>query len=187
MSTPNLRRLLRGVWSRRRHLLSYARGVLRGHPGARIGRGVRLSGPGRYRIERGATLTTGVRIWVGDGATFTLREGAKLGDRTIVNAATSVTIERGTRVSWDVQIMDTDFHWIENADGTRRPHKAAIVLGPRALIGARSMVLKGVIVGEGAVVGAGSIVRRSVAPGVIVSGNPAREVGQVTDWGSAPA
>lgn len=153
----------------------------------RIGRGVRLTGPGTYRLQPGSTLTAGVRIWVGEGATFTLCSGAKLGDRTIVNVATGVTIEEGTRVSWDVQILDTDFHWTEKADGSRRPHKAEVILGPRALIGARSMILKGVSVGPGAVVGAGSIVRRSVPPQTIVSGNPAREVGEVSDWGSAPA
>lgn len=41
-------------------------------------------------------------------------------------------------------------------------------------IGACSVLLPGVVIGENAVVGAGSIVTRSVAPGAIVVGNPAR-------------
>ncbi len=178
-------RLARALVARRRHLLPYLRGVLRGHPGVRIGRGVRLSGPGEYDLEPGVTLTSHVKMWVGPGAVLTMRRGSKVGDRSVINAAVGVVIEEGTRISWDVQILDTDFHWIELSDGTRRRHKAPISLGPRALIGARSTVLKGVTVGEGAVVGAGSVVRRSVAPGAIVSGNPATEVGKAASWGSA--
>lgn len=179
------RNLFARVYARRKQVIPYMRGVLRGHPGVRIGRGVHLTGPGKYDLDRSVNLTDGVRIWVGPDAVFTMKKGSKIGDRTIVNVETSVTLAEGTRVSWDVQIMDTDFHWIEGEDGTQKDHTAAIHLGPNALIGARSMVLKGVSVGDGAVVGAGSVVRRSVPAGTIAAGNPAREVGRVRAWGSA--
>ncbi|MCR2814125.1 acyltransferase [Microbacterium sp. zg.Y1090] len=184
-ATHSKRGILRRLLAHRKHLVAYGRGVLRGHPGVRIGRGVKLGGPGERRFDRGVTLTSGVQIWVGPGAVLTMRSGSKIGDRSIVNVQSSVVIEQGTRISWDVQILDTDFHWLADETGRRRSHTRPIVLGPRALIGARSMVLKGVEVGAGAVVGAGSVVRRSVEPGSIVVGNPALPVGAVSDWGSA--
>ena len=50
-------------------------------------------------------------------------------------------------------------------------------LGPGAFIGAGAMLLPGVSVGARACVAAGSVVTASVPDGVIVAGNPAREVG----------
>jgi len=43
-----------------------------------------------------------------------------------------------------------------------------------ASIGSGAVILCDVTIGEGAVVGAGSVVTRSVPPGAVVAGNPAR-------------
>lgn len=51
---------------------------------------------------------------------------------------------------------------------------APIVVGDRAWIGSRSMILKGVTIGEGAVVAAGSLVTTDIEPYHIVAGRPAR-------------
>ena len=114
-----------------------------------------------------------------------MMHGSKLGDRTIVNVETNVTIGRNARISWDVQILDTDFHWVRDGNGRLRDHTRPIHIEDDVLIGARSMILKGVVVGRGAVVGAGSVVRRSVDEGTVVAGNPAAPVGTVSEWGSA--
>lgn len=53
-----------------------------------------------------------------------------------------------------------------------------IVIEDRAWLGSRVIVLRGVTIGEGAVVAAGSVVRKDVAPWTIVSGVPARRVGE---------
>ncbi|WP_277955883.1 acyltransferase [Agromyces atrinae] len=169
----------------RRHFFDYARGALRGHPGVRIGRDVKLTGPGHYDLHRGATITRGVRMWVGPGARLVMSYGSKIGDRSILNVETEVIIGVGTRISWDVQILDTDFHWIRDDHGRIHAHTKRIVLEDRVLIGTGSLILKGVTVGTGAVVGAGSVVRASVPASTIVIGNPARHVGDVSEWGSA--
>jgi acetyltransferase-like isoleucine patch superfamily enzyme len=46
-----------------------------------------------------------------------------------------------------------------------------------ASIGTGATILGGVTIGELAVVGAGSVVTRSVEPGAVVAGNPARPIG----------
>jgi maltose O-acetyltransferase len=53
-----------------------------------------------------------------------------------------------------------------------------VIIGPRAWIAYRAIVLPGVTVGEGAVVAAGSVVTRDVPPFAIVAGSPARIVGE---------
>lgn len=170
------------VRSKLKRYTELARGVLRGHPGARIAGGVRLSGPGSIELARGSALRKGVRVWVGAGATLQLERGSAIGPRSIVNVESGVRLGAGTQVSWDAQILDTDFHRITAPDGTVRSHTAPIVIGAHVLIGTGALILKGVTLGDGAVVAAGSVVTRSVAPGVVVGGNPAGPIGTSASW-----
>lgn len=52
--------------------------------------------------------------------------------------------------------------------------KAKIIIEDYAWIGTGAMLLPGVTIGKGAVVGARAVVTKSVLPGVIVAGNPAK-------------
>ena len=47
-------------------------------------------------------------------------------------------------------------------------------IGRNCFIGGRAMILPGVEIGDGCIVGAGAVVTKSVPPGCIVAGNPAR-------------
>lgn len=51
-----------------------------------------------------------------------------------------------------------------------------VVVDRRASIGSGAVLLPGIHIGEGALVGGGAVVTRSVAPGAVVAGNPAREL-----------
>lgn len=53
-----------------------------------------------------------------------------------------------------------------------------VVIGDRAWIGYRAIILPGVTIGEGAVVAAGAVVTRDVEPFSIVAGVPAKPIGQ---------
>ncbi|MDR6971738.1 acyltransferase [Leifsonia shinshuensis] len=170
------------VRGRLRRYAELARGVLRGHPGARIGPGVRLGGPGRYELARGSAVRKGARVWVGEGAVLRLERGSAIGARCTVNVASGVSLGEGTQISWEVQLLDTDFHRITRPDGEVLPHTAPIRIGRHVLVGTGAMILKGVSIGDGGVVAAGSVVTRDVDAGVIVGGNPARPLGEASDW-----
>jgi acetyltransferase-like isoleucine patch superfamily enzyme len=53
-----------------------------------------------------------------------------------------------------------------------------VVIGDRAWIGYRAIILPGINIGEGAVVGAGAVVTKDVPAFSIVAGNPARIIGR---------
>lgn len=57
-----------------------------------------------------------------------------------------------------------------------------VVIEDWAYIGAYSQIMPGVTIGRGAIVAAGSIVTKSVAPGTIVGGNPAKYIGTTDDY-----
>jgi acetyltransferase-like isoleucine patch superfamily enzyme len=163
-------------------VIERTRGVLRGHPGARIGRGVTMAGPGEYRLGRGSCLREGARVYVGPGAVLELGPGAAIGARSVVNVTTGVTVGPGSQISWQCQILDSDFHEIVGSDGVAGPVSGPVVIGEHVLVGTGALVLKGVVIGDGSVIAAGSVVTRSVPAGTVVAGNPARPVQTVASW-----
>ncbi len=58
-----------------------------------------------------------------------------------------------------------------------------VVVGERAMIGAKAVILPGVHIGEGAQVAANSLVTRDVPPNTTVAGVPARRMGREEDGG----
>ncbi len=180
-----LRRLITSPTFRRsfgKRVVEVGRGRLKGHPGVRFGRGVKLTGPGRYVLTPGCSIRSGARIFVAAGATLEVATGASIGDRCVINVAVGVRIGTGTQISWQSQILDTDFHEVYRADGGHGDVSAPVVIGDQVLIGTGSMILKGVSIGDGAVVGAGSVVASDVAAKTVVLGNPARRVAEISGW-----
>lgn len=165
-----------------RKAVEYARGALRGYRRVRLGAGVKLRGPGRYDLQPGSCIRKGARIWVGPGATLTLESGSAIGAGSVVNVESGLSIGEGSQVSWNAQLLDTDFHRITGANGTVRDHTKPIRIGRNVLVGTGAMILKGVELGDGAVVAAGSVVTRAVPEGTIVAGNPALPIGQSIHW-----
>ncbi len=153
-----------------------------------IGRGVRI-GKRNGRIFAGsfARFGEGCRVAVisRTARAATLHIGARsvLGARCIINAAEEITIGEGCSISWDCNIMDTDFHRVDLGGGeAQRPVTLPVRIGDRVLIGAHSMVLKGVTIGHDSVVAAGSVVTRDVPAHTLVAGNPARVVRRIAGW-----
>lgn len=141
---------------------------------------VRIRPGARFVVDGVVSLQRGVRVVV-DGGELRIGHGTNINGLTKILVAESVRIGAECTLSWDVQIMDNDFHAI-TVDGTERPSKAPVLIGDRVWIGTRAVILKGVEIGTGAVVAAGAVVNRDVPPGTVVAGMPARVVGKVDAW-----
>lgn len=124
----------------------------------RLHRGSRLyfEGP-RARIEIGAHTSVGIRSEI------------RCRERVVIGARCAI--------SWDVQILDTDYHEIVGTPTTK-----PVTIGDDVWIGTRAVILKGVTIGDGAVVAAGSIVRSDVPAHSVVGGNPARVLREDVAW-----
>lgn len=58
----------------------------------------------------------------------------------------------------------------------------AVTIGDNVFLGVNAVVMPGVTIGDNAIIGAGSIVTKDVPKGVVVVGNPAREICTVKEY-----
>ena len=115
---------------------------------------------------------------VGSGAL--LEPGNRVGDRTRIHSGcflASVTLGDDVFCGPGVTFTDDSHPPCPNYPDCCE----GVVVEDGAALGARAVLLPGVTVGRGALVGAGSVVTRSVEPGVVVAGNPARVMGRRED------
>ncbi|MBL0386396.1 acyltransferase [Tumebacillus sp. ITR2] len=139
---------------------------------------IQIGEGGVMEVDGSVTFGPGVRVLVGPNAKF------KIGDRSYITANSKLIVKSeleigsGCAISWDVQLMDTDFHYA--AEG--RPNTKKIKIGNNVWIGSRATILKGVTIGDGAIIAAGAVVTKDVAPQQVVAGNPARVVKEAVRW-----
>jgi acetyltransferase-like isoleucine patch superfamily enzyme len=141
---------------------------------------VRVRPGARFECSGMVSIQRGCRVVV-DGGTLRIGHATNVNGLTKIFCRESVTIGADCTISWDVQIMDTDFHAL-TIDGVSRPMTAPVTIGDRVWIGTGALVLKGTTIGDGAVVAAGAVVTGDVDPGTIVAGVPARPVGKADGW-----
>jgi acetyltransferase-like isoleucine patch superfamily enzyme len=132
--------------------------------GASIGAGTRISGmpklqsqpsgSWKYRLKIGADCTIGSRVILEFGESLSIGDRTTLGDGAVVLTTTHQLGPREHRAG----------------EVVRHP----VVIGNDVVIGEDAIVLPGVTVGDGARVLPNSVVNGNVAPGITVSGVPAR-------------
>ena len=134
----------------------------------------RLAGYGRL-----AAQIAQLRSW---GAT--VGRDAFVDELSIEEAyAPLLTLEDGAVCAYGVRVVFHDSSY-NNAIGGPIAI-APVVVGARAYIGARSLLLPGVTVGAESIVAAGSVVTADVPDRTIVAGVPARVLGKVDDLAAA--
>jgi len=177
---PLLLRVPRGAASRIR-LFAYR--IL----GMRQGKSNRMEGGGRVRrcsqIQLGDynAFTQGCWLWPEDTPFSGVR--IRIGNRNyfnrnvMIDACGLVEIGDSNMFGPDVYITDSN-HRMESgrSPGELDMNRGTVRIGNNCWIGAKAILLKDVELGDCCVVGAGAVVTRSVAPGQVVAGVPARPI-----------
>lgn len=132
-------------------------------PGVRMAPNVSMANGERIKIGAYSHIGARCSLWAGNSVgRITLGHHALLGPEVFITAA-NYRLEPGT------PIMDQP---MDERD---------VVIGADVWLGARVVVGAGVEIGEGSVVAAHSFVTRSIPPGSIAGGNPARIIGRRGD------
>ena len=116
------------------------------------------------------------------GAFVEIQKGAAVGARCKISSHTficeGVTIEDEVFVGHGVMFTNDRLPRAARPDGTPQTEAdwklEPTIVRRGASIGSNATILCGLEIGERAVVGAGAVVTKSVPPGAVVAGNPAR-------------
>jgi acetyltransferase-like isoleucine patch superfamily enzyme len=105
-------------------------------------------------------------------------EYCSIGDRTQIHCGNKVIIGNYVLISWDVNIIEYDYH----SPGGGLPVPRPITIEDEVWIGARTIITKGVTIGKGAIIGAGSVVVKNIPSYTCAAGNPAKIIKKVKSW-----
>jgi acetyltransferase-like isoleucine patch superfamily enzyme len=138
---------------------------------------------GEVVFDGPARLGNGFKVSVAE--TGVVRFGAEfvLSAESQIVSRRRISFGRGCLISWDVLLLDTDYHPVLAEGAMAAAPEEPIELGDRVWVGARSCILKGVTLADDVVVAAGSVVTRSEdQSNVILGGNPAKVVREGIQW-----
>lgn len=149
-------------------------------------------------IDDGAEIGAGTKIWhyshIMDGAV--LGEKCNIGQNVVISPG--VTLGRNCKVQNNVSVYtgvtcDEDvflgpscvFTNVTNPRSAVNRHSqyAKTHVGKGATIGANATIVCGHDIGEYAFIGAGAVVTKTVAPYALMVGNPARQMGWMSEYG----
>lgn len=150
--------------------------------GARIILGKNVTLYSRPRSNPRGLLHPMILAALGDGAVLRIGDHVAMTGVSI-NCRERIEIGQWVQIGPGACLWDNDGHALDAEKRRKRLQEsgrsAPIIIEEDAFIGSRAIILKGVTVGRGAVVGAGAVVTKSIGPGEIAVGNPARVVGSV--------
>ena len=154
--------------------------------------------PSAY-IDEPCVIAKGVHIWhfchimpystIGEGCNIgqnvVVGRGVTLGNN--VKVQNNVTVYEGVTCEDDVflgpSMVFTNVHNPRSAISRKQEFRPTLVKRG-ATIGANATIVCGHTIGEYAFVGAGAVITKDVLPYALMVGNPARQAGWMSEWGS---
>lgn len=159
--------------------------------GASVGTNVEVIGLDRLSFRTGTVIQSNVTLhcggmdWTNGAGEVRLGRNCFVGHGSVLYGAGGITISDDVLISPGVVITSHEHSY--DAHGTpmrAQPTRfSPVSIDSNVWIGSGAIILPGVHLGTGCIVGAGAVVTRSVAPGTLVVGIPARVVRNVPTIG----
>ncbi len=132
---------------------------------------------GLVQIRKGCTLSRGA-ILAPYGGRITISENVFIGPYCLLYGHGGLTIGANCLIAGHTIIIPANHVFsandlpIQKQGETRK----GIVIEDDCWIGSGAQICDGVVIGKGTIVGAGSVVTKSLPPGVVAAGVPARQI-----------
>lgn len=143
---------------------------------------VLLNIKGSLVINGDVSIAKGCRFDIGEKATCILNDGCFLSPDTKLIVMKKLVIGKGTAISWNCELLDTDFHTIQYQGKKQKDDE--IIIGDNVWLGSHVRLLKGAKIGHGSVVASGSLVTDdfSAKEKVLLAGSPAKIIKENVSW-----
>ncbi len=119
----------------------------------------------------------GSKISIGKDATLTLGEDFNITGNSEIICQTGITFGNDCLLSWDILIMDTDFHKVLNDEGRITNSPRTINIGNHVWIGCRNTILKGVTIADNNIISANSTITKDIKESHCVIGGHGNTAG----------
>lgn len=127
---------------------------------------------GTLIIQGETVIGRGSKISIGEEATLTIGNHFIITGNSEIICHKAISFGERNLLSWNILMMDTDFHEIRNNDGEIINSPQPIVVGNNVWIGCRSTILKGVHIADNNVIAACSVITNSITQtNCITAGN----------------
>ena len=138
---------------------------------------------GTIKFGENVDIGQGCRISVNEGAELNIDDGVKITANSNIIASHKISIGRDSLISWDCNLMDTDFHSIVDCQGILINPNKPIKIGPRNWICSNVNVFKGVHSNEGVIFASRSnVMTGQYNSHTLYGGNPAKLLRCNIDW-----
>lgn len=130
-----------------------------------------------------ASVGQGSKISVGPKGILKIGENFRITAQSTIVSHKQVTFGNNCLLSWNILIMDTDFHSIfDNTNQIINPDKE-VVIGNNVWIGCNCLILKGSQIADGSVVAANTMInKRFDQQNTVIGGTPVSVLRQNINW-----
>ena len=125
---------------------------------------------GEIILDGKVELGSGCRISVASGAVLRLGNNFSMTGNSSIICQKEISFGNDCLLSWEILIMDSDFHKIFNMQNEIINLPSPVHIGNHVWIGCRSTILKGVNIPDNSVVAAGSVMTKSFSESYSIYG-----------------
>jgi acetyltransferase-like isoleucine patch superfamily enzyme len=125
------------------------------------------------KIGKGSAVHMGARFY--NPKNIEIGEDSIVGERAVLDGRDRLKIGNHVDIASEVMIYNSE-HDINDPDF--QAISSPVVIEDYVFIGPRAIILPGVTLKKGSVVAAGGVVTKSIEPGEIVGGVPAKKIGE---------
>lgn len=128
----------------------------------------------KLRIKEGfVSIGSGSVIDISSEGLLQIGANSYINGRATIICEEEIRIGKNVKMAWDITIMDTDRHDLEN-NGKVVNKDEKVVIEDDVWVGHDVNIKKGVTIGENSVVASGSTVTKSIPPNSLAAGSPAK-------------
>ena len=130
-----------------------------------------------------ANIGHGSKISVGANGVLEIGNNFEISAESTIVAFKKIRIGNDCLISWDVLLLDTDFHRILDLNNNILNAPKEIILGNKVWIGARSLILKGSNIPSNTVIAAASVISNILQEeNSVYGGRPAKNLKTNIKW-----
>ena len=137
---------------------------------------------GEIILNGKVSLGSGSRISVASGAVLQFGDNFSMTGNSSIVCQKAISFGDDCLLSWDILIMDSDFHKILNMQGDTVNAPSPIRIGNHVWIGCRSTILKGVQIADHSVIAAGAVITKTLPNTHSVYGGNNLKLKSDIDW-----